>query len=130
MTTKRRPDLIKGVGIDLIEIDRIRESLIEYGVHFTRRLFTKKEIEYCEKQEDSATRFAGRFAAKEAIAKALGTGFGEELSFLDLEILPNTKGAPQLTFSKQADEKFKKPKIHLSISHNRKDAIAIALWYD
>lgn len=117
---------MKGIGIDLIEIDRVRKGFESHGQPFLDRLFTKQEQEYCLSQNDPFPRFAGRFAAKEAIAKALRCGFGEKLSWLDLEILPDRDGAPIVHLSENATNHFGNPKILLSISHSKSDATAIA----
>lgn len=118
---------ILGIGNDIIEIERIREGIATHGERFLNRLFTLKEQEYCSKHQDSAPRFAGRFAAKEAIAKALGVGFGEQISWLDIEILSNDDGMPTVHLSKAANERFGHPKLLLSISHCRLFATAVAL---
>lgn len=113
--------MIEGIGTDIIEIDRIRKSIEKHGSHFLDRLFSKKEQDYCHKYKDPAPHFAGRFAAKEAISKALGTGFSSEFSFLDIEIINDATGKPIVTLSK-------KGKIHVSISHCNSFATATALW--
>lgn len=119
---------IKGLGNDIIEIDRVRQSIDRHGVAFIDRLFTKQEQRYCSRFKESSMRFAGRFAAKEAIAKALGTGFGEEFSWHDVEILGDEKGKPIVHFSEKAKKHFQNPTVLLSISHSDHYASAIALW--
>ena len=119
--------MIKGTGIDIIEIDRIRKTIEKHGAHFYTKLFTEKEIAYCIGYNDPAPIIAGRFAAKEAIAKALGTGFGKALSWLDIEIENDEAGAPHCTFSDPLIKAFDSPKIHLSISHCSTHATAIAI---
>ena len=111
-----------GLGNDIIEVDRIRDSLKEYGDRFLERLFTKKERDYCMNHKDPAIRVAGRFAAKEAIAKALGTGFGSHLTWHDIEILNDELGKPQVTLKNHPGTH-----IHLSISHCQTYATAVAL---
>jgi holo-[acyl-carrier protein] synthase len=115
--------MIQGLGTDIIEVERIRRSIKEHGLHFLNRLFTQKEQDYCYKFQDPAPHFAGRFAAKEAIAKALGTGFGEELGWHDIEIGNDEKGKPIVTLS----EKVKRGKVFLSISHCVNYATATAI---
>ena len=107
------------IGIDIIEIERIEASIEKHGQHFLDRIFTKKEQADCLDTPNHAMRFAGRFAAKEAIAKALGTGFGKELSWLDIEIENDANGRPQAT--------VKGKSIQISISHCKSHATAIAL---
>ncbi|HSX12015.1 MAG TPA: holo-ACP synthase [Rhabdochlamydiaceae bacterium] len=127
MPQDKRPSIL-GVGNDIIEIDRIRDSIKAHGRRFLDRIFTPKEQEYCLNHQDSAPRFAGRFAAKEAIAKALGTGFGEQLSWLDIEILANGEGRPMATLSERLNAKFHHPTISLSISHCKSYVTAVAIW--
>jgi holo-[acyl-carrier protein] synthase len=115
-----------GLGTDIIEIERIRRSLERHGDDFLNRIFTKKEQEYCRQYKDPTPHFAGRFSAKEAIAKALGTGLGASLGWCDLEILPDEKGRPVVHLSKEAEARFSKPKILVSISHCTTHAMATA----
>ena len=67
--------MVQGLGNDIIEIDRVREVLKKHGPHFYKKILTEPELTYCGSHDDAAIPLAGRFAAKEAIAKALGTGF-------------------------------------------------------
>lgn len=111
--------MIEGIGIDLLAISRI-EELILRKPNFPKRILTEKENAHF--QELSAHRqiefLAGRFAAKEAFAKAIGTGIGGEVSFLDIEILPDAKNKPVLRTDLYPGN------IHISISHS--DDLAIA----
>ncbi|MCF7852871.1 MAG: holo-ACP synthase [Simkaniaceae bacterium] len=116
-----------GLGTDIIEISRIRDSIEEFEDKFLDRLFTPKEKEYCERHRDPAIRYAGRFAAKEAISKALGTGFGAELHWHDIEIVNDEKGKPSVHFSSSLLQNHPDLKIELSISHCHTYAVAVAL---
>jgi len=108
---------ILGIGNDIIEIERIRKSLEEHGERMLSRVFTQKEQEYCLKYKDPIPRFAGRFSAKEAIAKAFGTGIGEELSWHDIEILNEASGKPYVLLSEKAKLKFPHTQVLIAISH-------------
>jgi holo-[acyl-carrier protein] synthase len=119
---------IKGLGIDMIEIDRIRQGIERHGEHFLNKLFTSKECAYCDKFSDPFPHFAGRFAAKEAVAKALGTGFGAELSWHDFEILADGQGKPEIHFTESAQKKWGSPQMHVSISHCTTFATAVVIW--
>lgn len=119
---------IQGLGNDIIEIERVRKGFEEHGQAFLDRLFTKKEQEYCSQQKDPIPRYAGRFAAKEALVKALGTGFGAEASWHDFEILPDSKGKPEVHLSDALKERFKTPELLLTISHCKSYASAVAIW--
>lgn len=112
--------MIKGIGIDLIELDRIRSSLQKNG-RFVDRILTRNEKVVFDKltSERRKTEFlAGRFAAKEAFAKATGNGIGE-LSFLDMEVLANENGTPEMVVQKYAGNR-----IYVSITHSRDYAAA------
>ena len=119
--------MIAGIGNDIIEISRIKSAIERHGEKFLDRLFTEKEKNYCLKFKDSEKHFAGRFAAKEAISKALGTGFCDSLGWLDIEIINNEKGAPIVTLSKQAQKRFNFSNLLLSISHSENYATAFAI---
>ncbi len=122
--------MIKGIGNDILEIDRIRQTIEKHGTHFYQKIFTEKELKYCLEHKDSATHLAGRFSAKEAIAKALGIGFGKSISFRDIEITNDELGRPVVEFSNSVNESFHFPQILISISHCKKYANAVALWLE
>jgi holo-[acyl-carrier protein] synthase len=119
---------LQGLGNDIIEIKRVSQSIERHGQHFLNRLFSQKEQDYCYKYKDPAPHFAGRFAAKEAIAKALGTGFGADLSFHDIEIMNDEHGKPAVQLSDAAKKRFSNPQILVSISHCNSYATAVAIW--
>lgn len=120
--------MTKGLGNDIIEIERIRQTIERHGAHFYKKIFTEQEIEYCLKHQDSAPSFAGRFSAKEAIAKALGTGFGNHILFSDISIVNDERGRPYPIFSDKFNETFQSPNILISISHCKAYATAVAIW--
>lgn len=112
--------MISGIGIDIIELDRI-ERAITKNERFVKRILTESERQIYEtyhKRQRKLEFLAGRFAAKEAFAKAVGTGIGK-LSFQHIEILPDDHGAPKITV-----EGYEKEDIFLSISHSKQYAIA------
>ena len=114
-------------GIDIIEVERIHQSVANSGPHFTERIYTKSEIEYCSSAANKYERFAARFAAKEAFVKALGTGFTGGISHTMVEIDKDNNGKPILKLHGRAQEELKKLKvisIDLSISHVRDTAAA------
>jgi holo-[acyl-carrier protein] synthase len=118
--------MIKGIGIDVIEIERIKEAVEKFGDSFLGKVFTKKEINYCRRRK--ALRYpelAVRFAAKEAYAKAIGTGikgFGRNnngIYWTDVEIVNNSHGKPLLSIKGNILDK-----AHVSLSHSRDFAVA------
>lgn len=125
---KDKLPLIRGLGNDIVEIERIRKAVEAHGDRFVSRLFTLKEQEYCYAHKDPIPRFAGRFSSKEAIVKAFGTGMGEKVSWLDLEILNDAHGKPEVILSPKLKELFDNPTILLSLSHCTLYATAVAIW--
>ncbi|WP_102349559.1 holo-ACP synthase [Bacillus sp. Marseille-P3661] len=110
--------MIKGIGIDIVELNRMKK-IIERQPKFPERILTNKELEIYGKLSVSrqVEFLAGRFAVKEAFAKAKGTGIGKNLSFQDIEVLPDEFGKP-VTQSNLSEEK-----IHLSITHSKEYAL-------
>lgn len=111
---------IHGIGIDVTEVERIASAIGRHGEPFLARLFTHAEREYCEAQKKPALHYAARFAAKEAVSKALGTGIGGEASWLDLEITRDASGAPKLVLAGAAAafaESRGITNVHISLTH-------------
>ena len=106
----------------------MERSIQEHGQHFLDRLFTLEEQAYCSRYKRSARHYAGRFAAKEAVVKALGTGFGEAVSWLDMEIMNDERGKPYVKISSKLEERFNHPVFLISISHCEEYATAFAVW--
>jgi holo-[acyl-carrier protein] synthase len=98
------PNII-GLGLDATDIDRIADTIERYGDRFLRRIFTDGEIAYCARRRVPAIHFAGRFAAKEAAMKALGTGNSQGVLWRDVEIV-RRGGPPQLQFHGGAGRRF------------------------
>jgi holo-[acyl-carrier protein] synthase len=123
--------MIAGVGVDIVEISRIERAIGEYGDRFVNRVFTGREIDYCERVARKAERYATRFAAKEAARKALGGATPVvALSWQDVEIISSTEGAPQLQFHGRAAEIAEELKIirsHVSLSHAQDHAVAFVV---
>jgi holo-[acyl-carrier protein] synthase len=96
--------MIVGTGVDIAETGRIEQALQRHGERFARRLYTPREITYCEQFKNRAERFAARFAAKEAAFKALGTGWREGVRWLDVEVTHQPSGKPELVLTGRAEE--------------------------
>lgn len=120
---------MKGIGCDIIEIERIAQVLERHGPSFLAKTFTAQEQAYCLKHKLPAPHLAGRFAAKEAVAKALGCGFGADLAFLDVEIVLEPSGKPTVVLSPAANQRFCNPQLLVTISHAKKYATAFAVLY-
>lgn len=119
--------MVRSIGNDIIEISRIRASVKRHGHHFLDRIFTPLEQEYCLRHKDPAPYLAARFAAKEATAKALGTGFSQGLSWQDIEIRNNVDGKPDIYLSEHMSDILKNPVLILSMSHCREYALATVI---
>lgn len=122
---------IKGIGTDILSIARMKKSIEKGKDKFLDRLFTKRERDYCLKYKKSEAHFAGRFAAKEAIAKTFGVGFQNGLSFLDIEIINNELGKPEVFLSEKLKKNLKiskKNSILITISHCKEYASAFAIF--
>lgn len=122
--------MIAGVGVDLVEVARVKSALEnpKSGDRFRSRVFTGKEIEYCEgKRQGKYQSYAGRFAAKEAVMKALGRGWSSEVAWLDIEILPGPGGKPEVALkNKTADlaHRLGIKQLSVSITHTKSFAMA------
>jgi phosphopantetheine--protein transferase-like protein len=118
------------IGTDIVEIKRIEKLLKKYSTQFSKKVFTTREIEYCLKSPKmSSSRFAARFAAKEAVSKVLSTGISGYW-FTDIEIINNKHGKPEVFLHNNAINIMKNQnikKIEISLSHSQDFAIAIAI---
>jgi len=119
-----------GVGVDVVETERIASAIEKTGEAFLKRCFTEGERAYCDPQKFAAAHYAARFAAKEAIAKAFGTGIGKDLGLLDMDIIRHDSGQPELVLSgagKAFAERHGITEVKISLSHTRKYAVANAV---
>jgi holo-[acyl-carrier protein] synthase len=119
--------MIIGIGCDIVELDRFARTIKRAGPPILSRLFTPGEIAYCQKFSNPIPHYAGRFAAKEALSKALGVGIGKQLTWHDMEIVNNDRGRPSVIWHIDVNVQYQIAKTHLSISHSETVAIAQAL---
>lgn len=127
--------MIVGMGTDIVEIDRIRAGLERFGRRYAARILTPAERELLAPGDGlpHASRLAGRFAAKEAAVKALGTGFSGGISPQDVEVLADALGRPRLVFFAGAEARrleLGARRSHVSISHERHHAVATVILED
>jgi holo-[acyl-carrier protein] synthase len=121
---------ILGIGTDIVECPRIGKMIEQHGELFLRRVYTDREIRYCQARKHAIEHFAGRWAAKEAILKALGTGWSRGISWTDLEIRNDPSGRPKVMIrggSKDVAIRQGITDVLISISHCRTYAVAYAL---
>ena len=116
---------IFGIGTDIVNIKRMEKSLKHHGNRFRKNIFSKNEIIYCEKKKNSGAFYAKRFAAKEALSKALGTGIRKDIKFKNIEIRNDSYGKPSIQLKGAVDNylkkklKRKKYNIYLSLSDDK-----------
>jgi holo-[acyl-carrier protein] synthase len=118
--------MVFGIGIDLVENDRIEKIIRKWG----HRVFSDGEVEYCSRHIQAFVHYGARFAAKEAFLKALGIGLGMGAKLKEIEVVRNNKGKPDIVLSggaKAQTEKENITDIHLSLTHTKKYASAIIL---
>lgn len=123
--------MIVGLGIDIAEVDRIEAAITRHGQPFLKRVFTAAEIAYCERYKHRFERYAGRFAAKEAGMKALGTGWRRGVRWVDFEVVRLASGRPTLKLHGRAEEfagRLGVSSISLSITHSANTALAQVIF--
>jgi holo-[acyl-carrier protein] synthase len=119
--------MIKGIGVDILEIDRIGRIIGTHGATFLRRVFTPEEIRYCSGKRNSAQHFAARFAAKEAVSKALATGMRGEFSWKNIEVMNDPLGQPHIAFSGTLKQALAHARVHVSLSHSQSHVVAMVV---
>jgi len=130
---KRAPAVrnVMGIGIDLVENERMRKTLRRWDRSFKEKIFLPRERTYCESRAEPWNHYAGRFAVKEAVSKAFGTGVSEHIGWLDIEVVRDRKtGAPSVRLSakgKQLARKRGVEEVLVSLSHTRHYAVAQAV---
>src|SRR5579859_5607293 len=119
--------MIVGSGIDLVEIPRIQHSIDRFGARFLDRVYTEAEKAYCLRKRNAAESLAARFAAKEAGAKALGTGISQGVGWLEIEVVREPGGRPALRFHGRAAERAQHMGVrHAALSLTHTGALAMA----
>ena len=119
-----------GIGIDLVSVSRVRAALERFPDRFRNRVFTAAEVGFCETLGDKYPSYAGRFAAKEAFSKALGTGLRGAIGWTEIDVCDNERSRPTIRVSGRAEKILAGRKIHLSISHLPDYATAIVVIED
>jgi holo-[acyl-carrier protein] synthase len=123
--------LIVGLGVDIAEVPRVRAAIERRGAPFLRRVYTHREIEYCEGFKNKFERYAGRFAAKEATMKALGTGWRSGVRWVDIEVVREKSGRPTIALSGEAKKiaaRLGVKHIALSVTHTETEALAQVIF--
>jgi holo-[acyl-carrier protein] synthase len=123
-------DVIKGIGIDSIELERVARVYSAYGRRFLEKVYTQRERDYFARWDDPVPRIAGRFAVKEACMKALGTGWSGGVRWRDIEVVRHPSGRPVLELHGRAAEVCEAlgaRETHCTITHSRDHALAVVI---
>lgn len=123
---------IIGIGTDIIEVDRIENMIEKHGDLFIERVYTPAEIEYCAGRKAATQHYAGRWAAKEAVLKAMGTGWAQGIQWTDIEVANEMGGKPNIRLAgtaRELCEKMRVSEMMISISHCKSHATAYALAF-
>ena len=122
--------MITGIGIDVIQNDRIRDSIQRFGDRFLKRIYTEAEMEYCRKCAQPEIHYAARFAAKEAAFKALGTGWAAGVKWKDVEVVRLPSGKPELHLHGEALARATAggaQRFYVSLTHDQSVSCAVAI---
>lgn len=123
--------MILGIGTDIIEVERIRAAQERFGQRFLSRILRPAELAYCASYQHPAPHWAVRFAAKEAISKAFGTGIGVELGWLDMEVFRHGSGQPYVVLHDKGEALLRERgggSLHLTLSHTAHHALAVCIF--
>ena len=119
--------MIAGIGIDVVEISRMQRAVDEWGETFLRKIFTPDELAYAHARKNPTPHIAARFAVKEAVAKALATGWSGGFRWKDVEVENDSSGKPTVALYGRAKELLQGSKIMVSISHSENVVVACAV---
>ncbi len=122
--------MIYGIGVDILELDRLRKYYNRYGLRFFKRIMTEKEYNYCLSYKDPIPHFGARITIKEAFSKALGTGIMVNMGWKQLEVLNDERGKPSIKLNARIYENFpilKDAVLHCSVSHSEKSVVGFVI---
>lgn len=120
--------MIQSIGLDLVETARIEKDLEKYGERFVARILGASELELYNQRRDKAIFLAGRFAAKEAVIKALGAFIAERPAYSQIQVINDSTGRPQLHLSDEVRQRLPGTRCHISITHEKSHAAAVAVF--
>jgi holo-[acyl-carrier protein] synthase len=118
---------IKGIGVDVVDVKRMKAVLEKQKEYFLNKVFTDMEVTYCRTRKKPYIHFAARFAAKEAVAKAMRTGWSGAFHWRDIEVVNDQSGAPHILLSRNVAEALIQCNVHLSLSHSDNTVVAFVV---
>ena len=119
--------MLAGLGIDMVEVSRVKKAINRWGERFLHRVFTLEERDYCQRKAFPEQSLAARFAAKEAVLKAIGTGLSGGIRWTDVAIVNDKSGKPEVKLDKKIIQRIGDKRVLLSISHTKEFAMALAI---
>ena len=119
--------MIEGIGVDIIEVERMRQTVEQYGETFLEKVFTPTELNYSRSKKDVYHHLAARFAAKEAFSKAFATGWSGPFRWRDVEVSNDALGKPAITVHGEMKKQLGDSQILVSISHSDRAVVAVVL---
>jgi holo-[acyl-carrier protein] synthase len=119
--------VIQGIGVDVVDVKRMKIVLDARGTPLIKKLFTDPEIAYCTSKKKPHEHFAARFAAKEAVSKAMQTGWSGKFRWRDVEVINNPSGAPKVVLRDFVAEQLADCRVHISLSHTENTVVAFAI---
>ncbi len=119
--------MIEGIGIDIVEIDRMEQTIRSWGDKFYEKIFTEREIAYANSKKFPVQHLAGRFAVKEAVAKAISTGWSEGFKWKDVEVENDLRGKPSVILHGRLKTLLKDSSVLISLSHSQTMVVAMAI---
>ncbi|MCI0707091.1 MAG: holo-ACP synthase [Ignavibacteriae bacterium] len=118
---------IQGIGVDIVDVKRMKEALDAQGNALMKKMFTEREVAYCKSKKNSHEHFAARFAAKEAVSKAMKTGWSGKFRWKDVEVVNERSGEPRIILYGHVATILKKSSVHLSLSHTKTTVVAFVV---
>jgi holo-[acyl-carrier protein] synthase len=122
--------MVDSLGVDIVEVKRVKGLMERWGDRFLHRVFTPWEIAYCKSKSSPEQSLAARFAAKEAILKAIGTGLSHGIRWTSMEIVNDKNGSPSVKLGKRIKDKIGDKRVLISMSHTKEYAVAQAILVD
>jgi holo-[acyl-carrier protein] synthase len=118
---------IQGIGVDVVDVQRMKDVLEKQGQAFQNKVFSDMEVTYCKTRQKPYIHFAARFAAKEAVAKAMRTGWSGAFHWRDIEVVNDQSGAPHILLSHDVAKALEQCNVHLSLSHTDNTVVAFVV---
>ena len=118
---------ILGIGVDVVDVKRMKVAIDAWGPALVKKMFTETEVAYCKSKKKPHEHFAARFAAKEAVSKAMETGWTGQFRWRDVEVVNEASGAPRVVLHDYVASQLAGCKVHVSLSHTENTVVAFAI---